>query len=445
MNLPTFKRIGGKVIFAMMFVIIVTSIIDTSIIRISVFTGGLSSTHQNIVYFIIIILVYTIGQYVVLRYITSRSKDVVQHHLTLIHKVVAILQYVLIGLLVSIAMEMIFLSIYSSILLKAVVWINYAISAILLGYLSVRFFKWFRSNKNAVVLSYGIAMSTLSIFAIVTILYISNELSGQRGLEYIRPNITYFLMISNIINPITFLYIAMSIVSFLATWFSTVLLLRHYSRKVGRIRYWILVSIPLVFFLSQFQTIILNVFLPLRLTDPFTFGILSTLIFNSTKTVGGILFGIAFWSVSKNIGRTEVKEYMSLSAFGMMLLFTANQPLGLTFLPYPPFGLATISFLGLASYLVLIGIYASALSVANDIRVRTYIKNSVEEEARLLGNIGTAQMEEQIRKMVLNKTKELSAEITQQTGIRPSLEEQDIRDYVIMAVKEINRSRKNNA
>jgi hypothetical protein len=51
-----------------------------------------------------------------------------------------------------------------------------------------------------------------------------------------------------------------------------------------------------------------------------------------------------------------------------MLLFTSNQPLGLTFLSYPPFGLATISFFGLASYLSLIGVYSSAISVANDVK-----------------------------------------------------------------------------
>jgi hypothetical protein len=196
-----------------------------------------------------------------------------------------------------------------------------------------------------------------------------------------------------LVNPFAFMYFTMTITSFLVTWFSTVLLLRHYSKKVGRIRYWILVSIPLVFFLSQFQTGILNIFTPLRIADPFMFGIVSTLIFNSTKTVGGILFGIAFWTVAKNIARTEVKEYMTISAFGMMLLFTSNQPLGLTFLSYPPFGLATISFFGLASYLILIGVYSSAISVANDVKVRRYIKNSVEQEASLLGNIGTAQME----------------------------------------------------
>jgi hypothetical protein len=435
-------KIGGKAIFVMMFVITVTAIIDTSITRISPFIGGLHSQNQNIVFFITMIIVNAIGQYVVLRYISSRRKYVMQRGLMSIHKTILIIQYLLIALLFSITLEMIFTSAYSSILLKVIVWINYALSSALLGFLAMRFFVWYKTNKNTVVISYGVAMLILSALCIVTILYMSNELAGQRGLEYVRPNVNYLTILASTIgNSFTYLYLITSIVAFIATWFSTILLLRHYSKKIGRTRYWIIVSIPLIFFLSQFQAEILNLFISIRLSDPFLFGIVSTLAFNSTKTIGGILFGIAFWSVAKNITRREVREYMTISAYGMVLLFTSNQPLGLTFLPYPPFGLATVSFLGLASYLILVGIYSSALSVANDVEVRRYIKKSVEQEASLLSNIGTAQMEDQIRKMVLNKTKHLSDKLTQETGVNPSLEEQDIKEYVVMAIKEVKRAR----
>jgi hypothetical protein len=53
----------------------------------------------------------------------------------------------------------------------------------------------------------------------------------------------------------------------------------------------------------------------------------------------------------------------------------------------------------------------------------------------------TAQMEDQIRKMILNKTKQLSDKLTQDTGITPSIEEQDIKEYVIIAIAELKRSK----
>ena len=60
---------------------------------------------------------------------------------------------------------------------------------------------------------------------------------------------------------------------------------------------------------------------------------------------------------------------------------------------YPPFGLIMISFFGLASYLLLIGIYSSAISVAEDSNLRRSIRSFAMKESRLLDSIGMAQVE----------------------------------------------------
>lgn len=408
--------------------------------------GNLNSQFQNNVYFVITVVVFAIGQYVLLGFVAAKRKEATQKGLKSVHLLIFITQIVIIALLLSIIFQIFLASTYSSSLLKAVVCISYALSATLLALLAARFLAWYKSKRNTVVVSYGIAMAILTTLCLFTIAFILNELSGQRGFELVPSNINYLVTLGNasssIVNPFAFSYLALQIIAFIATWISTILLLYHYSNTVGKIRYWIIVSIPLVFFISQFQATIINFFTPLRLADPFTFGIISTLIFNSTKTVGGILFGIAFWSVAKGVTKKEVREYMTMSAYGMVLLFASNQPLGLTFLPYPPLGLATISFLGLASYLVLVGIYSAALSVANDTEVRRFIKRSVAQQASLLTNIGTAQMEDQIRKLVVDKTRHLSDKIIQQTGIQSSLEDQDIKNYVALALKEIKRLKK---
>jgi len=66
--------------------------------------------------------------------------------------------------------------------------------------------------------------------------------------------------------------------------------------------------------------------------------------------------------------------------------------------PYPPFGLARVSFIGLASFLVMIGIYSSAISVSQDTKLRESIRRSAVSESKLLHNIGTAQMEQELQK-----------------------------------------------
>jgi hypothetical protein len=107
-----------------------------------------------------------------------------------------------------------------------------------------------------------------------------------------------------------------------------------------------------------------------------------------------------------------------------------------------PAGLLTISYIGLASYFILICVYSSALSVANDVELSRSIRKSVEENSDLLGNIGEAQFEDQLQKTVIKKTRNLSDKIIEETRIASSLEERDIHDYVIMAINEGTRARR---
>jgi hypothetical protein len=91
-------------------------------------------------------------------------------------------------------------------------------------------------------------------------------------------------------------------------WAATILLLKHYSRKIGKAKYWIAVGIPLAYFLSQFQPLFLYSFGDLRVEDPVLFGIVYNLIYTVAKPAGGVLFGIAFWTVAKNISNPAVKN-----------------------------------------------------------------------------------------------------------------------------------------
>ena len=133
---------------------------------------------------------------------------------------------------------------------------------------------------------------------------------------------------------------------------------------------------------------------------------------------------------------------MTTSGYGLLLLFASNQATVLINSPYPPFGMAAISFVGLSSYLMFVGIYSSAASVAQDMKLRKSIRNSVERQLDLLHNIGAAEMEKEIVKKVLNVSKNLSAEISERTGIEPSLEEQDINDYLAQVLRETRKPTK---
>jgi hypothetical protein len=110
--------------------------------------------------------------------------------------------------------------------------------------------------------------------------------------------------------------------------------------------------------------------------------------------------------------------------------------------PYPPFGLSTICYVGLASYLILIGVYSSALSVSEDKKLRQLIRKSVVKEANLLHSMGEAIIEDRIRNKVEKITREQKMVLIQETGIESSLNDSEISRYVDSVIQQVKRSRR---
>lgn len=109
--------------------------------------------------------------------------------------------------------------------------------------------------------------------------------------------------------------------------------------------------------------------------------------------------------------------------------------------PYPPFGLVTVSFVGLSSYLMLVGIYSSAISVSEDVIIRQTIRKSVNNESELLGSIGSSHMQQELERRVLKITKSTSDLMEEQTGVEPSITEGNMKEYLQEVLTEVKRSR----
>jgi hypothetical protein len=436
---------NNKIIFVIICTIVITLIFDTSIAKLYRFIYGQvfsasnieQSIKWNIAAFIAIAIVYAIGQYFVLGFVNSKSKVIMgtKHaHLNVIHKLVSIAQYALVALIVFIILQMTITSSYFVVVLSTAIEISYTLSIIILAFLAQQFFSWFKSDRNSVVLLYGLAAAALSINAGFTLLYVVDLFTNQP--TTIQPHILHTSASPSSASTFNLAYVISSFLSFLVTWIATAFLLRHYSKRLGRTVYWIIVSVPLVYFLGQFQPLFLNLFSAYRLNDPVTFGIIYTLVFNLSKPLGGVMFGIAFWSVARGIHQGQVREYMIISAYGLVLLFTSNQGIILVNLDYPPLGLATISFVGLSSYLILVGIYSAAISIAQDVKLRQTIKKIAIKESRLLDSIGFAEVERQIVQNVLSTIKQNQENMKYETGIDTSLDENDVTNYLLEAIKE---------
>lgn len=423
-------------------IIVISLIFATSFTSAPIFPFGAKFQDTKIGVFIFLVLLFSITQFIFLgtikRTALNGGKGLKQFHIRTLHKVIAYSQYVLIGILVTTVIQVTTNSIYNTSLLIAAIFITHFLAIGIMIELAAHFLNWFRFNHNLAILTLTISIISIAINLIFMLCFYTDSIRNTPiQISSFRGTVT-----PSGSSPSVFQsgYIISYIMSFILTWGATIFLLYNYSHKFGKIKFWLVLVIPLVYFLLQFQPQVLNWFLPFRFSNPILFGLVYTLLFSAVKPMGGILAGIAFWIIARSINQKSVRQYLLISACGIMLVFASNQAARLVYPPFPPIELGAICYLGLASYLILVGIYSSALSVANDVELRRSIRKSVEQQSNLLGNIGTAQLENQIQKTVLNKTRDLYLKLGDETGVQSSLEERDLQNYIQMAINETKKT-----
>jgi hypothetical protein len=417
-------------------------IIDISLSR-SDFYTNIFHTNSRVVIFTILGLAYIIGQSVFLEFIGKKNEEITnkrQLSLPIIIRPVMIVQYVLTAIIICFVLQIVLTSSYNVHLLALAIGVSYTLSIALSGLLSKRFFSWFVSNKNLVVFLYCLSSGMLAINAVCALTFVDTVLLSLSQ-PYVYPHaIGIFVpFITSGLSTIVlnFVYSVSSMLSFMLSWVATILVMRHYSPKLGKVKFWIVLSFPLGYFLIQFLPLFPNLVQLISESSEILF--LYSLIPQYSKVAGAVLFGLAFWIIARNLAKTSaLRDYMIMSAYGFALVFASNQAILLIDSPYPPFGLITTAFMGIASYLVLIGIYSSAISIAQDSKLRQYIRKSAVE-SKLLDSIGTAEMEREIQHRVIELTKRNQDHMVEDSGVVSSLTEDDLKAYLNQVVNELHK------
>jgi hypothetical protein len=439
--------LSNKIIFIVSVIVVFALISDASLARTSDLLSPTLARKSatTIVVFILISIAYFVGQFMIILFVRNKSKEThvsanMRFYRT--YRTAMIVQIALSIILLFVILQVVTVSYYSIAPLVAMITISYGLAIAMMAFLMKSFLSWFRTSKNSVILAYGISAAALAIHLGFTLFFAATVLLDRP--EEVRTAVTRtaFFLPGSISSMLENIHTLTSILSFCILWAATALLLHHYSQKVGRVRYWIVVSLPLVYFLSQFPTLFLNLFTPIIIENPIFFGSLLTFVFILSKPAGGILFGIAFWTISRHIRRTTpVRDYLLISALGFVLLFTSDQAVVLINVSYPPFGVTAVSIMGLSSYLVFVGIYYSAISLSHDDRVRREIKKFAIQESRLLDSIGSAQVEKDIAEKI-TAIKQIQNSATQTLGVQPSIDEGEIRKYLEDVLNEMKHYEK---
>jgi hypothetical protein len=236
-------------------------------------------------------------------------------------------------------------------------------------------------------------------------------------------------------------YTVASGAAYVLTWIGTVMLLRPYIHRIGKIKFYAIMGSAMIYYLIEYPLFVLGYFTPTEETD--LDAMYNILIFGIASVLSGIIFGAAFLSVARTLQKgSALRRYMTLAACGFVLFYVTGSA-AVTQLAYPPYGLATVAFTGLSCYLIYVGLYSAAVTVSQDYQIRESIRRSVVKESHgFLESIGTAHMQQERQKAVIAIARKNAEVLAEETGVKPSLDEGDMKEYLDEVVKEMEAMRK---
>ncbi len=417
--------------------VILALIVDMELSNLADILHKSIATEKGIITFIIISLIYLVGQHLLLRFAKAKTIDFRSKRkgMRLIDTVVFMIEGIIVSIFVLVTMEIVTLGYYGLVALPITITISNGLTAWLMLVLSKRLYVYYTSHRDSTILSYLIsgifnaAAAVISIFFMVPILIVKPAI-----ITAATPVIFYSFQPGSIIDILNYAYYIITVISFLSVWTSTALLLSHYSKKIGTVKFWLIISLPLIFYISQIVVVELKLALPLGDLNDISFIFYYRVIFTVSSTLGGILFALPIILISRTISKTNrMHHQLIIFGLGLVLLFVSGSAT-VIHNPFPPFGLATVAIAGFASYFVFLGLYSSAISLSEDQQLRRQIRKSAEDSKFFL-KLGDAEVE----KKIIEQVEGVRSSMIEDTGVAPSISIDEAKTYLNEVLNEMKK------
>jgi hypothetical protein len=418
----------------------------------------LFSVRQNIltydntletVYFILtVIIAYGIGSWFLLGYVkqtarttttttTTGMTPIIQRSplISLLHVAMVVVQFAMLGIMLFVIFDR-----SSEYLMPYVNAVTSVFATIIMLAFAFRILRWYKkSNRRLLVLLYFLTALTIAImiafdFAVKFMITTEVEVSAPGAVsseKFLYKNTEQGLLLKQDIEPeYTISYIiplqlvaawrALNIypglVSLYLRWGATSFTLYEYNKYkiLNKIAFWILIAVPVILlFVGQLPDY-------LGITpEPWT-----RPVFRGANIVIGIMFGLAFLVMARKA--PAIRDHLTIAAIGVTIITISFAITNLQ----QTFGIAAHSLVLLSSYLFAIGLYDSAVSLSHDATLRQSIKRSAK-----------GVIQRQIEQKVMSIAKNQSDVLFEQSGVRPSLEEGDMKEYLNQVLAEVQRDK----
>lgn len=436
--------------------IIIVGLISASMLNLIIlsdlYAKELSSLFGIMIFGAVAAILFGAGYYLLSRFVKNIDRNVMSHHagryasfFHSLYKIIKLFYFVNVAVFIIYFLQMVMTSQYS-IGLGLGSWTGMSIFiAMIFSVMAYKFFSWYMSRSDIAILLYGLSFAVV-VFHIglhaSTNIFILSTTPGR--IETPLPMEMQYQSDANVKSSASqtgfFLELIPGRIALFLYWLGTVVLLRNYSKQIGRTKFWTLAILPLAAML---------------IGAVFIFGGFgsNTVLFRATISsaafyAASILFAILFLTVARNANKSNhktVAHHLTACAIGIIVFLaasagSASHLVDWIHVPYPPFFFFFTYFLSLGALLYSMGFYFAAIAISKDVGVRKSLKQFASRGSKLFDNLGLADMEQELQKRVTRIAKDHEESLQIQTGIRQqSIEEAELKEYLEEAMNEVNR------
>jgi hypothetical protein len=443
----TSLTLNRKAALTLILVFTMIIIFDTTIVSFSSYSGFEFPTWLNIMIFVVFSIIFVIGSTILLnsvRNIVSKyAYKPAPQGLKYFQGIIIATLFLTAAIILIIIFQMLLLSNYNVVLLQVQTYLSNFSSLVFLSFLVFLFAGWLSSKRNYIVLLYAISFSLVSVDITIAIIYLQSYFSSSISPEVVSYPLSWYvtnLPGSPFTQSLSMAFEVFSLSSFLSMWIATSIFLSQYRYKLGKIKYFSLISIPLIYYIFPFQNYFGDIFFSLMESSPMSFSIIYILSFSATKQVGALLFSLSFWTAAALVYDNRVSQSLLISSIGMAILFGSLEITPLQYRVFPPYGLITEAFIPLGSYLLFVGIFTAAKHISRDAGLRKKFYESAASQLALLKEIGVSQMEKEIEKRAKFLQESLS-ERMEESYLHEDLEEENAKQILRDVLNELYYSK----
>jgi hypothetical protein len=424
-----------SIIIIVGFVVVLLHIIDMS----AGDTWALNMNDRNSFQYTIIYCIITVASLIIQAFLFSVSVRIAFKTKKATSRLSLVTRYLYVGshiaVMGSIAyllVEQVLTSTYHTLLLDLIVGLSLLPSIFILISLAFTSLKSFSSTKRKILVIYGIAIIAIAVQLIIAFCYLELNLYSKPGIitPDRNPWASYFY--TNLQNKLSLSYEISEAMSFIIIWISSILLTKQYAQKIGKVKYSITLSIPMIYFLVQYSPLLLEqigTLSSLLMAEGSFFLYFYNFVLNTVNIGTGLLFGISFYILSRSLVYNNLKYYLVICGTAIMIIFSSGISTILILAPYPAWAIVSLSFILPASFLLLIGLDSATYYIASDTLIRRFLyqhRSQFELFQALGSSKATDMVERKMNEMIRQQLENLEMEML----FKPVSEVEDIKQYI---------------